>query len=119
MFTPSRSGTILRLLGVCTLGAFLLPMVTGQSTERTVTGMVEDRQHEPLKGAVVQIESETTNSIVSYITDAAGHFSFKRLSSEDDYKVWATYREHRSQTREISHFDSKSDKSVELTIVLD
>ena len=73
---------------------------------RTLTGSVLDRQKEPLKGAIVEVENESTNTIVSYLTDASGNFSFKRLSADTDYRVTATYRGHKTKPRELSHFSS-------------
>jgi hypothetical protein len=85
---------------------------------RTLKGTVTDRHHEPLKGAVVQLQNEQTGAVVSYLTDRQGSYSFKRLLQDDDYKVWATYRGGKSRSREISHFDSKPDKVIALTIRL-
>ena len=78
-----------------------------------------DRHHEPLKGAVVQLQNEQTGAVMSYLTDRQGSYSFKRLLQDDDYKVWATFRGDKSRSREISHFDSKPDKVIALTIRLD
>ncbi len=91
----------------------------GQDAPRTLTGTVEDASHEPLRGAVVQLQMENTTNVVSWITDASGHFSFKRLSYSADYQVWATFRGKKSKTVEMSHFDSKPDKAVTLMIRLD
>jgi hypothetical protein len=46
--------------------------MAAQPTGRTLTGTVTDRHREPLAGAVVQVHSETTLSVVSYITDRSG-----------------------------------------------
>ena len=91
----------------------------GQNPLRTLTGTVEDASHEPLRGAVVQLQMENTTEITSWITDAGGHFSFKRLSYGSDYQVWATFRGKKSKTVEMSHFDAKADKVVTLVIRLD
>ena len=97
------------------LSAHALP---AQAPLRTLTGTVSDKHHEPLRGAVVQVQDQTTNSVVSFITTSDGHYSFKRLSPQSDYRVWATYRNQKSRTRQMSHFDSKPQKVINFVITL-
>jgi len=77
-----------------------------------------DRQHEPLAGAIVQVHSETTLNVISYITGRDGRYIFKHLSPDDSYNVFATYRGSRSKARRLSRFDSKLDRKFNLTIKL-
>jgi hypothetical protein len=77
-----------------------------KSTMRTLTGTVTDSSHEPLRGAVVQLQNPANNSVETYLTDAAGHYTFKRLDSETDYNVMVVYRGSHTPTRAISKFDS-------------
>jgi hypothetical protein len=107
-----RAVVLVASLSVCALGQ-------GQGSLRTLTGSVTDRQKEPLRGAIVQVQDESTNAVVSYITDAKGFFSFKRLSEQADYKVSATYRGKHSKSRELSHFDSSAHPEFHLVIELD
>ena len=100
-------------------GLLFCPVAFAQSSTRTITGTVQDRQHEPLRGAIVQVQNEANNSLVTYITERAGHYSFKRLSGETDYHLWATFRGHESRHKELSHFDSKQDKTIVLVIRLE
>ena len=92
--------------------------VAAQQAGRTLTGTVTDRHREPLAGAIVQVHSETTLSVVSYITGRDGEYIFKHLSPDDDYNVFATYRGYRSKPRRLSKFDSKLDKDFHLVIRL-
>jgi hypothetical protein len=109
----------LRLAPVLLCGILLgAAPVLGQPVGRNLTGTVTDRHHEPLAGAIVQVHSETTLSVVSYITDRAGQYVFKHLSPDDDYDVFATYRGVRSKARRLSKFDSKADRQVRLVIKL-
>ena len=98
--------------------AFSALSAAGQPTDRTVSGTVMDRHHEPLAGAIVQVHSETTLSVASYITDRNGQYVFKHLSSDDSYNVFATYRGVRSKERRLSKFDSKPDRQFRLVIKL-
>lgn len=98
--------------------AFSALAAAGQPVDRTVSGTVMDRHHEPLAGAIVQVHSETTLSVVSYITDRNGQYVFKHLSPDDSYNVFATYRGVRSKARRLSKFDSKPDRQFRLVIKL-
>jgi len=79
---------------------------------------VTDRHREPLAGAIVQVHSETTLSVISYITGRNGEYVFKHLSPDDDYDVFATYRGYRSKARRLSKFDSKPDREFRLVVRL-
>ena len=85
---------------------------------RTITGTVHDGSNEPLRGAIVQMETEGTMAIQSYVTDERGLYHFRNLSSETDYQVWATFRGHSSKHHDISKFDKKTDRDIALVIDL-
>ena len=102
-------------LALCLIPAAL----TGQDPTRTLTGTVVDRQHEPLRGAVVQLQNQAgAGTVISYITGADGAYTFKRLDPGTDYKFWAAYRGHKSRSKTLSHFDMKPNKVVTLVIKL-
>jgi hypothetical protein len=86
------------------------------SSVRTVSGVVEDKAHEPLRGAVVEVQNPASNSVQSFITDASGHYSFKRLDGNTDYRIWATFRGHKSSVSSISKFDSHLAKTLNFTL---
>ena len=100
------------------LSLALLPscVASAQREDRTVSGTVTDTHHEPLAGAVVQVHSENTLSVVSYITQTDGLYVFKHLSADDDYRISATYRGMHSRSRRVSKFDSKTNRQVRLVI---
>ena len=89
---------------------------SGQMTTRSLTGTVTDGHHEPLKGAVIEIENDVTETVVSYIAGVDGRYSFKRLNGQSEYRLWATYRGKRSKVRRLSQFDSDRPKIVDLVI---
>lgn len=89
---------------------------SGQATLRNLNGTAEDRHHEPLNGAVVEIENENTKGVISYVTDRSGRYSFKRIQGEVDYRVWFTYRGQRSKVRELSQFDDHPNATINLTV---
>jgi hypothetical protein len=90
--------------------------LSGQPTLRNLKGTVQDRHHEPLNGAVVEIENENTKGVISYITDRSGRYSFKRIQGEVDYRVWFTYRGQRSKVRELSQFDDRPNATINLMV---
>jgi hypothetical protein len=96
-------------LGCSTALAFAQP------AQRSLSGTVTDPHHEPLKGAVVQLHNDVTDTVVSYITGRSGHYQFLHLSN-DDYHVWAKFRDHKSKAREFSTFDSHPSKVINLTV---
>ena len=109
-----------RILSAAAVTAILLApaALRAQPGIRTLTGIVTDRQHEPLAGAVVQLHDENTDFVTTYITTRTGRYSFKRLSTDDDYSVFATFRDVRSRTRQLSKFDSKAVRTIPLVVKL-
>lgn len=101
---------------------FLLAGVPGRAQDthpRDLIGTVTDHgSREPLKGAVVLLENESSKEITSYLTDAGGNYLFKRLRNDTDYLVWARYRGKESKQGELSHFDSNQHPVIHLVIEL-
>lgn len=89
-----------------------------QDKTRNLTGTVKDHGREPLRGAVVQLENESTHSVISYITSRTGQYSFKRIGGDTDYTVWATYRGVTSQKKSLDKFSIKRNPKIDLTIQL-
>ena len=119
-----RAGICTRAVGLYA-GRFLLwgvllgtAPIVAQQPDRTLTGTVTDPHHEPLAGAIVQVHSETTLMVISYITGRNGEYVFKHLSPDDDYNVFATYRGYRLKARRLSKFDSRSNRDFHLVIRL-
>ncbi len=86
---------------------------------RSLSGKVTDQHHEPLRGAVVEIQNDDDKAVQSFLTDRAGHYSFQRLSANTDYTYWATYRGHRSKSHNLSKFNAKTADVTDLEIKLD
>jgi hypothetical protein len=103
---------------LCSLALFVPPISAqnmGPQHPRELTGTVTDG-HEPVRGAVVQLEAENTHAIVSYITGDDGRYQFHRLNGDEDYRVWVVFRKRHSKPHELSKFDSHADKVIDLTI---
>ena len=99
------------------LGA--LPAATqtlGDPSVRSLSGQVTDTSHEPIRGAIVELRDEKSNEVVTYLTDAEGHYEFRRLDGNIDYEVWVVFRGRRTPTHSISKFDSHMAKIINFTM---
>jgi hypothetical protein len=117
MIAPSapRSRTPIITLLASTL--LSLPLHAQQAaTLRTLTGTVTGATHEPIRGAVVELQNSANNTVVTYLTDNDGHYLFKRLNSESDYRIWVVFRGRHTPTRSISKFDSHLAKVINFKI---
>ena len=83
---------------------------------RTISGIVTDTSHEPLRGAAVELRDPASNALISRLTDTTGHYTFKRIDSNTDYTLRAVYRGHESRLHTISKFDSHLEKVIDFTI---
>ena len=93
-------------------------LALGQSGVRDLSGTVTDHQHEPLKGAVIQVENGGTLFVTSYITDRDGRYNFKRLDGNTDYRVWVEFRGHKSRVKQLSKFDDNKLKILNFVVDL-
>jgi hypothetical protein len=108
--------TLLALFTVLPIAAPLSAQLTGHEHDRNLSGLVTDPGHEPLRGAIVEIQAGEGTPVESYITGEDGRYHFKRLNSEMDYTVWVIFRKRHSKSKSISKFDSKEDKVINFTI---
>ena len=99
------------------LGALpVAAQMPSQATLRTLSGIVTDTNHESIRGAVVELRSESSQALMTYITDASGNYNFKRLDGNTDYDVWVVFRGRHSPTHTVSKFDSHMAKVINFTI---
>jgi hypothetical protein len=82
---------------------------------RYLYGTVKDGV-EPVRGAVVQLESLRTLEVRSYVTQKDGEYHFSGLDPETDYQVWARREDKESPKKMVSRFDSSTRVKVDLTI---
>ena len=113
-----KANRCLPALGFLTF-LFLWPVLAvGQKGTRDLSGTVTDHQHEPLKGAVVEVENDVTLGVISYITNRDGKYTFKRLVGDTDYRVWVTFHGRKSKVRQLSQFDTNRPKTVDFVLKL-
>ena len=124
--TKRRLHRLLPTLAVCAAGIMLVGVmlstpaaraqILSQPSVRTLSGTVTDTGHEPIRGAIVELRNVTSKVLVSYLTDANGQYTFKRLDGNTDYDVHVVYRGHHSPLRSISKFDSHMSKVINFTV---
>jgi hypothetical protein len=98
----------------------VLAQTLGQSMDgmhdRTLSGMVTDPHHEPLRGAIVELQEGDSANIVSFVTGADGRYHFLRLKGNQDYSVWAKFRTRESRHRSVSKFNDKTEQNVDFEL---
>lgn len=114
-----RTAGLLAGMAALLLAGMPVPAQYTRTPLRNITGSVTDGGHEPLRGAVVQIEAAGTLVIQSYVTDQRGEYHFRNMSSDTDYTLWATFRGNKSKTFSLSKFDHKLDRQIPLEITLE
>ncbi len=83
---------------------------------RLLTGRVIDKQDAPLPSAVVYLANTRTRAVKTFIVGQDGNYRFPALSPNVDYEVYAQYQGHKSDTKTVSQFDSRSQVNINLRI---
>jgi protocatechuate 3,4-dioxygenase beta subunit len=106
---------VIVLLGLLAPGD---PAPKNEPQTRTLTGQVTDKADAPIAGAVVYLQNTRTLAVKTFITDNGGNYRFSSLSPNVDYQVRAEYQGHKSDTKTLSSFDSRSNVVMHLKINL-
>ncbi len=81
---------------------------------RLLTGRVVDKQDAPLPSAVVYLANTRTRAVKTFIVGADGNYRFPALSPNIDYEVYAQYQGRKSDTKNVSQFDSRPQVNINL-----
>jgi hypothetical protein len=83
---------------------------------RLLTGRVVDREENPLPNSVVYLANTRTRAVKTFIVGQDGMYRFPALSPNVDYEVYAQYQGHKSDTKTVSQFDTRSQVNINLKI---
>ena len=116
----SRTSVILAVALAFVLGIATMPANAKDKapTTRTMTGHVVGVGDAPVADAVVYLTNTKTADIRTYIADKEGAFHFSALSQSVDYQVYAKYKDHKSEVKTLSQFDSRTEVVFNLHIVM-
>ncbi|GGH01993.1 carboxypeptidase-like regulatory domain-containing protein [Silvibacterium dinghuense] len=107
--------------GLAALLVFLLaaPAWAQGTATKVLEGKVYGSSSQPLSGAIVYLQSSKDNSIRTFIATTDGSYRFGQISTDIDYTAWAQYKGVKSNTRNISSFDSKKTLNYDFHIKAD
>jgi hypothetical protein len=83
---------------------------------KTVRGVVVDKSENPVSASVVFLKNARTNQVKSYIADSQGNYRFSGLDPNSDYELHAEKDGAKSQTRNVSSFDTRMDIVLNLKL---
>ena len=83
---------------------------------KTVRGVVLDKSDNSVAASVVFLKNVRTNQVKSYIADSQGNYRFSGLDPNSDYELHAEKDGAKSQTRNVSSFDTRMDIVLNLKL---
>jgi Carboxypeptidase regulatory-like domain len=87
-----------------------------QAQLKTVRGQVLDKDENPVAAGVVFLKNVRTNQVRSYIADPQGNYRFSGLDPNADYELHAEKDGAKSQTRNVSSFETRMDIVLNLKL---
>lgn len=86
--------------------------------QRVLTGVVMDKDDQPIPNAVVYLKNEKTLNVRTFFAQKDGTYRFPQLERNVDYEVYAELDGKRSDTKTVSQFDDRNTPHVNLRINL-
>jgi hypothetical protein len=83
---------------------------------KTVRGVVLDKSDNPVQSAVVFLKDTHSNQVRSNITNDQGEYRFSGLDPNAEYELYAEKEGAKSQTRNISSFETRMDIVLNLKL---
>jgi hypothetical protein len=83
---------------------------------KTVRGVVQDKSDNPVQSAVVFLKDTHSNQVRSNITNDQGEYRFSGLDPNAEYELYADKDGEKSQIRNISSFESRTDIVLNLKL---
>lgn len=87
-----------------------------RNNQRVLTGVVMDKNDQPIPNAVVYLKNAKTLNVRSFFTQKDGTYRFPQLERNVDYEVYAESDGKRSDTKTVSQFDDRNAPHINLRI---
>jgi len=87
-----------------------------ESQLKTVRGVVTDKSDNPIPASVVFLKNVRTNQVRSNIATSDGGYRFSGIDPNAEYELYAEKDGAKSQTHNISSFDSRLDIVLNLKL---
>jgi len=91
---------------------------SARTNQRVLTGLVTDKDEQPIPNAVVYLKNEKTLNVRTFFTQTDGTYRFPQLERNIDYEVYAEFDGKRSDTKTVSQFDDRNAPRINLKINL-
>lgn len=112
----SRFLALLLILPLLIVSAVYAQGAKHEAQLKTVRGVVLDKSENPVPTGVVFLKNVRTNQVRSYIADNQGNYRFSGLDPNSDYELHAEKDGAKSQTRNVSSFDTRMDIVLNLKL---
>jgi len=105
----------LLVFGALVFGTPFLIAKQKKVTSKTVTGQVLDPNDNGLDGAGITLKDLQTGKAIAVFTENGGHYQFTDLRFDHDYELQAAYKGAKSETRQVSSFDTRAKVVINFT----
>jgi Carboxypeptidase regulatory-like domain len=106
----------LMMFSLLTISAGFAQNSKHEAQLKTVRGVVLDKSDNSVAASVVFLKNVRTNQVKSYIADSQGNYRFSGLDPNSDYELHAEKDGAKSQTRNVSSFDTRMDIVLNLKL---
>jgi Carboxypeptidase regulatory-like domain len=86
---------------------------------KTIDGKVLGNGDAPLPSAIIYLQDSRSNNIRTFISTQDGSYRFGQIAPDQDYTLWAKYKDAKSPTKTISAYDSRQQLTIDLHIKAD
>jgi hypothetical protein len=83
---------------------------------KTVRGVVTDKSDNPINAGVVFLKNTRSNQVRSNITNDRGEYRFSGIDPNAEYELYAEKDGAKSQTRNVSSFETRMDIVLNLKL---
>lgn len=113
----SRLRRVIAFLILSTLVFCVSPSLAKKKTvtSKTVSGQVLDPKDNGLDGATIALKDLQTGKTIEVFTEDGGHYQFTDLRFDHDYELQAKYKGAKSETRQVSSFDTRARVVINFT----